>query len=472
MDEQLQLFIEARREAQAKVASLKEERKAIRDAVEAEGRSDFTEDEFTAYRAKSDAIAAAQAEVAELDADIKNEEAEIARSGRADAETRRVATTTTEVKEPLTYQRGDGKSYFRDMAKMQLGQADEATKERLFRHATDVSTNKEIKKAARVGDEYRNLDRNDGSGGYLVPPLWVMNELVELARAGRPYANLVSQLPLPSGTDSINVPKIATGTATAIQTADNATIQETDLTDTSVLAPVKTIAGMQGLAIQAIEQSPLDFDQVVFRDLAGDYATKLDVQVIQGSNASGQVKGVRNASGIITVTATDAGTETSKGQTVWKKVADAIQRVHTQRFRAPQVIVMHPRRWAAFTAMLDSNGRPLVVPSGPADNQLGEFGGVVSQTVVGQMHGLPVVTDPNMPTTLGSGTNEDVIHVLKADDLWLFESSVRTRALQETRATGLTVLLQLYGYIAFTAERQPKSVVEIGGSALTAPTFA
>lgn len=467
MSDQLKALIEARDVAKANVIRLKEERKAITEAVKTESRSDLTDEEAVLFRALTGKIADAQAEVREIDADIEAEQAEIDRRG---AEEKRKATT--EVNEPLTYVRGNGKSYFRDMAKMQLGLADEATKDRIFRHEKDVATNRDIKKIARVGEEYRNLDRNDGSGGYLVPPLWVMNELIELARSGRAYANLVSQLPLPSGTDSINVPKILTGTATAIQTADNASIQETDLTDTSVQAPVKTIAGMQGIAIQAIEQSPLDFDQVIFRDLAADYATKLDLQVIQGSNSSGQVKGVRNASGIITITATDSGTETSKGQTVWKKIADGIQRVHTQRFMAPQVIVMHPRRWSAFTAMLDSNGRPLVVPNGPAQNQLGEFGGVVSQQVVGTMHGLPVVTDPNMPTTLGAGTNEDVIHVLKADDLWLFESSVRTRALSETRATGLTVLLQIYGYLAFTAERQPKSVVEIGGTALTAPTFA
>lgn len=467
MSDQIKALIEARDAAKAAVVALKEQRKAITDAVATEKRSDLTDEEAVSFRALTEKIADAQAEVREINADIEAEQAEIDRRG-ADEKRR----TTTTVTEPLTYVKGDGKSYFRDMAKMQLGLADEKTKDRIFRHEKDVATNSDIKRIARVGDEFRNLDRNDGSGGYLVPPLWVMNELVELARSGRPYANLVSQLPLPAGTDSINVPKILTGTATAIQTADNATVQETDLTDTSVQAPVKTIAGQQGIAIQAIEQSPLDFDQVIFRDLAADYATKLDLQVISGSNGSGQVKGVRNATGIITITATDAGTETSKGQTVWKKIADGIQRVHTQRFQAPQVIVMHPRRWSAFTAMLDSNGRPLVVPNGPAQNQLGEFGGVVSQQVVGTMHGLPVVTDPNMPITLGAGTNEDVIHVLKADDLWLFESSVRTRALSETRAVGLTVLLQIYGYLAFTAERQPKSVVEIGGTALTAPTFA
>lgn len=300
-----------------------------------------------------------------------------------------------------------------------------------------------------------------------------MQRYIELARAGRPYANLCPTEMLPPGTDSINIPKVATGTSTAIQTADNATISETDLTDTSVQANVKTIAGQQPLSIQLLDQSPLSFDDIIFRDLFADYATKLDLQVISGSNSGNQVKGVRSASGIETVAATSAGTELAKAKVVYAKIADAIQRVHTLRFMAPEVIVMHPRRWANFLAVFASDDRPLIVQAGAgADNNIAIPGGVVSQQVVGSMHGLPVVTDPNMPTTLGAGTNEDVVHVLRASDLLLFEGGIRARTLDQTLAENLTVLLQIYGYLAFTAERYPKSVVEIGGTALTAPTFA
>jgi HK97 family phage major capsid protein len=473
MEERLKRLRELRDAAAAAVKTLTDERKQITDTVTAEARADLTEEEDAEFRAKTAAIAAEQDKYDDLHSQIVELEREMKRSGQMDADAQEVARGThVEVNEPLTYEKGNGVSYFRDLAKMSVGQADEVVKERLNRHATDVSTNRDIRKLAKVGNEYRNLDRNDGTGGYFVPPLWAMQRFIELARAGRAYANLCPTEALPSGTDSINIPKVSTGTSTAIQTADNATISETDLADTYVQANVKTIAGMQGLAIQLIEQSPVAFDEIIFRDLAADYATKLDVQVISGSNGSGQVKGVRGSSGIITITATDAGSELSKAQTAYKKIADAVQRVHTQRFLPPEVIVMHPRRWAAFTALFDGNDRPLLITSGAGENQIGEFGGVVAQQIVGTMHGLPVVTDPSMPTTLGAGTNEDVVHVLRASDLLLFESSIRTRALQETRATTLTVLLQVYGFLAFTAERQPKSIVEIGGTALTAPTFA
>jgi hypothetical protein len=54
-------------------------------------------------------------------------------------------------------------------------------------------------------------------------------------------------------------------------------------------------------------------------------------------------------------------------------------------------------------------------------------------------------------------------------DIVLWESGIRARVLPETKAQNLTVLLQIYSYLAFSAARCPQSVIEITG--LTAPTF-
>jgi hypothetical protein len=74
-----------------------------------------------------------------------------------------------------------------------------STLERLRRHAQDVATSEEY-------TEYRDLSRVDGAGGYAVPPAWLMDQYIELARPGRAFANLVQRQPLPGGTDSINIP--------------------------------------------------------------------------------------------------------------------------------------------------------------------------------------------------------------------------------------------------------------------------
>lgn len=167
----LEKLAELRSAAVAAVEALVEARKAITDAVEAESRSDLTEDETVAYRAKTKEIAAAQAKVTEIDdeiADLRAEEERAGKQSEAAAHVARAQASVSEVKEPLTYQKGDGKSYFRDLARLSVGMADEGTKERLQRHSVDVGTNAEIRKVAKVGDEFRNLDRNDGTGGSFI----------------------------------------------------------------------------------------------------------------------------------------------------------------------------------------------------------------------------------------------------------------------------------------------------------------
>ena len=465
-DERFKRLIAKRGQAAKERETLVAKRQAIVDLAEEEVREDLSAEEDAEFRDLTGKIKSKDTDLASLDERIKElseEEERKSQLTEGALAVKRATARVSSVSEGRIYEQGNGRSYLQDMARVQLNMdADGGSIERLRRHAIDVQ-------ADAANPEFRDLNRTDGTGGYAIPPLWLMSQFVELARAGRAYANVVNGQALPGGTDSINIPKVATGTASAIQTADNAAVQETDLTDTFINAPVRTIAGQQDVAIQLLDQSPVSFDEVIFRDLVADYATKTDLQVISGSGSAGQVTGVRATSGITTVTYTDATPTVAK---LYSKVADAVQRVHTLRFMAPTVIVMHPRRWAYLLAASDSNGRPLVVPdAGNPQNAVATLGSVGSQQVVGQMHGLPVITDPSMPTNLGAGTNEDVIHVLRASDILLYESGLRSRVLPDVGSGNLTVRLQVYGYLAFTAARYPASVVEIGGTGLVSPTF-
>ena len=267
------------------------------------------------------------------------------------------------------------------------------------------------------------------------------------------------------GTDSINIPKLLSGTATAVQTADNTPVAEVDLTDTFINAPVRTISGQQGVAIQLLDQSPIAFDEIIFRDLTAAYATSLDLQVLSGSGTGGQVLGTDLTPGIQTVTCAslDIGG-------IYSAVAHAIEMVHTTRYLPPEAICMHPRRWSWLLTLLDEQNRPLFVPlANGVMNASGVLTEVASQQVVGNMHGLPIITDPNISTTNGPNGDEDIIYVARFSDLILFESGVRCRVMPEVRADSLTVLCQLYGYLAYTASRMPQSVVTITG--LLPPTW-
>ena len=155
------------------------------------------------------------------------------------------------------------------------------------------------------------------------------------------------------------------------------------------------------------------------------------------------------------------------------KLSDAIQRIHTARYMAPNLVVMHPRRWAWLLAALDSQGRPLIVPSAQVPtNAMAEFSRVAPQALVGSIQGIPVMVDANIPTLNGASTTEDAVFVTRTDDNLLMESGTPTVKVYEEIVSGnLQVRIQVYGYIVYTALRYAAAHSKITGAGLVAPTF-
>ena len=219
---------------------------------------------------------------------------------------------------------------------------------------------------------------------------------------------------------------------------------------------------------QLVDLSVPGIDIVIFDDLTRAYDTKLDVAVISGT--------VTNAKGLDQLAGTNTSrTYTSNTPTVpglYPKFAGAIADVNTGIFMPPDVIAMHPLRWAWILSALDSSNRPLIVPSGqPGFNAAGLETRVAAENIVGNMFGLPVVIDASIPTGLGASTNQDEIFVYRSDQLYLYESPPVLRIFEEVLSNTLQVRFQLYGYYALILGRLPKAISIIGGTGCTAPTF-
>ena len=455
-----------------RLAELVEQRGALADALSgtyAEARSanrDLNEAEQAAYDEARAALVAHDATMDEVRGRLAEAEEDERRSaaaaataaefGNAGSEERGQRSPVTVGNEPSVYRKDGQHSYFRDLAMVGLQRGDRAAQDRLTRNNREVEV------------ETRALSTTDGAGGDFVPPLWMINDYVELARTARPTADRVRNETLPTGTDQVNVPKIVTGTAVAEQATQNSAVQNTDATTGSVAANVATLAGQQVLPVQLIEQSPLNMDTILLADLAADYAAKVDLFVLN-NNAT-------NKMGLLQQTGTNAITYTSGSPTfalLWSKLQDAIQQVTANRFLPPDTIVMHPRRWAYLVATLDGSNRPLIgVNNGPTFNSAGSATGVASANgVVGNIAGLDVIVDPQVPTNLGAGTNQDPIIVMRAQDSILWEGAPHAEAFRETKADQLSVLLRFYRYAAFTTNRYAKSVSVVNGTGLVAPTF-
>ncbi|MDH6123437.1 phage major capsid protein [Kitasatospora sp. GP82] len=410
-----------------------------------------------------------EAEIREIDERVKTLNDQALRDAQADEIARQFVPRAHITSEPAVYRSGPrGQSYFKDLH-LATRKGDRDAAERLERNSRQVA---DARAKADGGAEQRAISTGMGGGGELVPPLWLETEFIKYVRPGRTTANLCRQGEVPPGTDVITLPKINSGTAAAPQVNQNTGIVQQDLTTSSISSPVVTIAGGQTISLQLLQQSPLNIDDVVLQDLAEDYAMKYDLQVLSGTGTNGQVTGLLTLAGTTTVTWTSATPAVAGPNSLFTKIASAIQGIHTSRFLSPNAIIMHPRRWWWIVSAVDTANRPLVVPNAMNPmNALAVFDDNVAQGLAGSILGLPVYLDPLLPTTLGAGTNQDEVIVAKMDDLWSWEGNVRAETFEQTYAGQLSVLCRLYNYASFQAGRYPQSIATISGTGLIAPTF-
>jgi HK97 family phage major capsid protein len=414
----------------------------IVDVAEAEARDLSTEE--------NDQIGVALRSASELDAQIEQHKELEARNAKA-AEMRAnagLASPSVVKKEARTYSRENrDTSFLADAFSAQFNN-DWQAQERLARHMNEE----------RV--ERRDVTSANFAG--LVVPQFLTELAAPLARAGRPVADIARKHQLPAAGLTISISKVTTGSSTAAQ-SEGAAVSETNMDDTKLDISVVTVAGQQTVSRQALERGT-GVDALVMNDLIRSYHTTLDASVVAEIEASaGQ-----------SVTATDASPTVAE---LYPKLLDAIQKVQTTYFGNPNVIVMHPRRLAWILAALDTTNRPLAVPvpQSPMNALAVGDGGVVRYANSGYaIAGLPVVTDANVATNQGAGTNQDAIYIGDTNELHLWEDgdgAPMYLRFDQPKAAELDVLAVVYGYSAYTAARYQNAWAKVTGTALVTPTF-
>lgn len=460
----------------ARVAGLEVERDGLQAeldtitaTIEAEKRSTPTEDEFSRFNEIRSKIDLKDAELSEVRDSLKAaEEAEVRADREAQArkelgqvgDAGEARARTSVVSEPNPVYRKDDttNSYFRDLAVSSLpgmGHERAAAQERLVRS-----------QETRAGD----MTTVAGAGGEFAPPLWITQQFIDLARAGRVTADLTNKQALPSGVSSINLPKVSTGTAVGVQATQNSALTDTAMTTTSVSSGITTVGGKQIVSMQLLQQSGIPFDNVVLQDLAAAYAVKVDGQVLYGTNANGQVKGlVSCATNNAFTSASPAPASVTNADSLYYVVAKAAAAVQTSIYKPADALIMHPNRWAWILGSVDTAARPLVVPNGTGFNGVGTGGPGQAEGLAGTFGGLPVYVDANISTTANSATNQDEIYLIRRDECWLYESPVQSESFTATYADNASVLFRVLGYLAFIGNRRSGAVQSIRGTGLIAP---
>ena len=308
------------------------------------------------------------------------------------------------------------------------------------------------------------------AGGTFAPPAWLVSEFVALARPGRVTADLFTHDTLPPGVSSLNLRKVSGGSSTAVQALQNSALSDTAMTTTSVSSGITTIGGKQIVSMQLLDQSGIPFDRVILGDLAMDYAKQLCQQVLYGTNANGQLKGIVGvATNTAFTTASPALTSTTAANSFYNKIIAASAGIATTRYLRATALVLHPNRSAWALEQLDSQTRPLITADGSGFNGAGISTDSVAQGSVGTLAKIPVYVDPNISLTANSATNQDEVYVLRAEDIYLWESALRMESFEATYADNASVLFRVMGYMGFIGNRHTAAVQSLRGTGLVAP---
>jgi len=413
-----------------------------KNLADLKARADALDGRITELRA----VQVANLEAAKLRAEV---------AATDEPEARSAAGVVQVHSEPITYSERSNHSFFSDMYHAQT-YGDTDAQGRLARHREEMAV------------EHR--DGTTASFAGLVVPQFLTQLAADLARAGRPFADQCTSLPLPADGMTVNVSRVTTGSSAAVQAAENDAVSETDIDDTLLTSSIASIAAGQQLSRQAVERGT-GVDALVAADMIGAMATALDSQLINGSGSSGQLLGLKNVSGVNSITYT-SGSPTAAA--LYAKIVDGIQQVNSNRFAGADLIVMHPRRLAFMQAGVDSSNRPLVVPAQNVPTNAMGVGPVSGYGVTGaSIAGLPVVTDANIQTDAGSGNNEDLIFIVRRADMLLFEDAGAPALVRmdQTAGLSLTVTMIAYQYATFIPGRYPASISKISGTGLVTPTF-
>jgi len=381
--------------------------------------------------------------------------------GQAKAQRERISVR----REPLVYERNGPRSYFADSWRAQREGDAEAVK-RLERHVVEMRyelprletrrAREQESATSELGVEYRTTPVPTSSN--FAPPLWLVEDLATAPRPERVVSRLVTNLDLPAGVQSVNIPRLKTGTVAQTNTSASAVAAQ-DLEDAAVSGQVCLIVGEQDIALQLLEQSGAGLkhvDVLIWKDLLNAADATLEEQVIDGGGLTKELQGIVGLTGKGTVTYT-SGSPT--GQAIFKPLGETMGLTANNRKLPPTCFVCRSGFWAWLGTSEDEQKRPFGLPL--------DFTSSTTSQPIGLTLGLPTYLSEGIPVNLSG--NQQVVICARPEDSYLFTSAPHLSLYEDITSGTLEARLQLRFYCALL-HRYPASYTTLGGTGLAQQT--
>lgn len=235
------------------------------------------------------------------------------------------------------------------------------------------------------------LSGSTGPGSVLVPEEYraqVWDALTAQAVALQARITVME-----TNTDTLHIPVIDADMA-ASWTAEGQQITASDPNYRTVTAKPKKLAALVPVTNELLRDSNPSVMDIVSRQLTRSLALKLDHGIFEGSGTDPEIRGLKNVSGIQTVSMGADGDVL----TDLDPFATAISALEQANARAT-VIVMHPRTWGDILKLKESSGsiKPVV------QEEVGGVGAAPRRS----LYGVPVLLTSQLSTNETQGTSTD-----------------------------------------------------------------
>jgi HK97 family phage major capsid protein len=258
----------------------------------------------------------------------------------------------------------------------------------------------------------------DSAGGYAVPTVLMPGILEALV----PVSSLVQAgagiLPLTDGAKTYNFAAIDT-LPTAAWRAENGAVAESAPTFKNIEITPRSLSFMVKLSRELLHDAR-NIEQSLQQAIAQAFAIAIDRAGLMGSGTAPEPRGLKNTSGIQTVTNGAAGTVLGS----YANVFSAVEKILVVNGPLPGAAIMAPRSLVKLGALADSTGQPLQVPT--------------------MLQGIKLLQTSQIPTNLVLTTSSDCSDIYVGDFTKMYvcmRENLNVQMLTEAYAD--------YGQIAF-----------------------
>jgi hypothetical protein len=309
-----------------------------------------------------------------------------------------------------------------------------------------------------------------GGGAALVSPIIFLDDYAPYREYGRAFVDQCNKQDLPDWGMNVYIPAVTGGAEVTAQT-EGEEVGEKVPTVGFLTGALGWEAGDEIITQQLLDRAGPNFsyDKMLFDQLQRNYAPKVDAYALKEVLSVCHSQSWAGEAGKFVLTPPAGSLPGSGGFYGQVSKAKAYTRTAAGTVMNATHAFYDPARWEFLAAWADANGRPVIVPdyAGPfnaiaAGSSDGDAG--IEGATGYRFNGLPAFTDANIPKQ--GTTSRDQVIVGNLAEVYWFEGDPIMRAVPQTLAKNLQVLLQLYAYRTIIV-RYPNGIVVITGTGLS-----